>query len=372
MTGHKDAQTVGSRPPSSSKIIALKSEIDKQLAILLDSKIAQAGRIDPVYADLLQSVAKLIRRGGKRLRPILAVLAYEGLGGTDHRAILRASISQELFHAFMLIHDDIIDRDDIRWGGPNISGHYSQLLSSELSAHDRRHFADAWALMAGDACYCLSLEVLLKSDFPAAKLVAAAQLMQASLFTTIGGELLDVALSVDPDSCPSDQRLINVARYKTASYSFQMPLRLGALLAGAPKKQLRSLELYGEQLGIAYQIHDDLIGIFGDEGSVGKPVLSDLQEGKQTLLISYGLRMAQGADLRFLQRTLGNPRVTPAELAIVQRILISSGARARANALMALHHKKADTLLTNAGFNNQTTTLLRSLTARLLEPDEIS
>jgi geranylgeranyl pyrophosphate synthase len=327
-----------------------KPQIDERLVTILAQQQEAAKQLDPVYGDLLQQISLLVGRGGKRLRPILALLAYEGFGGKNHKAMLDLAVAQELFHAFILMHDDIIDRDFERWRGPNIAGVYFEKFSKSMPSRDALHFAEAWALMAGDLCLNLSQQVLLGSGFEPDLLIKASNLMHKTLFEMVGGEVLDVAMSLQ-DLELSEARLLKIARYKTAAYSFRLPLQTGALLAGANDKTLKKLEAFAFDLGIAFQLQNDLNGMFGSS-------LSDLREGKRTLLIMHGLKLASKPDQKTLLASLGNPNVTIKDLKTIQKILTTCGAKQQTEATAQAYRDKALEVLPRLGLNAKTAELL--------------
>lgn len=341
----------------------LRNEVSAVLNDIFGSRIKQARTVDKMYADLLEQTRLLVSRGGKRLRPILTVLSYEGYGGTDRKAILPVAVSQELFHAFILIHDDIIDRDDVRWRGLNLSGHYSKEFGRVLRNNsDAKHFADMWALLAGDLCLNISLDTLSNSPFPSDKVLSAHRYVYNTLFGMIGGELIDTALPLGlPWLKATEQRLLKVCKYKTSIYSFCTPLQLGALFAGANDNTLQKLEEFGVALGIAYQIRDDLLGMFGNEDELGKPCITDLREGKQTILILYLEQLASRRQLQRAKLYIGNPKVTDENLEEMRRILVTCGAKDKTEKLAYKYIKTARSLLPRLALSTQATDSLQDL-----------
>jgi geranylgeranyl pyrophosphate synthase len=330
-------------------------DVELYLQTLLNSKRSSALSLSPDYADLLVQMEHLIARGGKRLRPKLVLAAYAAYGGRDRSAIVAVAASQELFHAFILMHDDIIDRDLTRWDGPNISGHYISEFKFKAGPANARHYADAWALLAGDLCFNLSFEALATSGFPPDHIIKAMSLVQQTLFTMVGGELMDVALSFNEahtaDPAPAAEAdYLRLCDAKTASYTFCTPLRLGALLAGANADQDAQLLAFGRQLGIAYQLRDDILGIFGDEKTLGKSTLSDIKEAKKTLLLSNFYRLATASQLQALSTIIGNPRATPADLKLVKSALKASGALAQTESVMETICHDAQYILMESDF----------------------
>jgi geranylgeranyl diphosphate synthase, type II len=334
--------------PESDQAASDIKAVEDCLADTLSHKTSQAEDIDPHYHDLLNQVGNLIGRGGKRIRPRLVLKSYQAFGGDKHSSIIKVAASQELFHAFILMHDDIIDRDVMRWGGPNISGHYLFEFQQYLNQTDARHYADSWALLAGDLCYNLSNELLISSGFNPGYILKAVGLVQQTMFTMVGGELADVALPIYHDEALEDKKLLCMYENKTAAYSFCTPLQLGAMLAGAGASQLKQLNDFGRYIGVAFQIRDDVLGIFGNERSIGKSNLSDIRQNKRTLLINFGLRLGTEAQVQKLHTILGNPGAEQAELDEVRNILRVSGALKKTTAVMENYCQQAHMSLLKA------------------------
>ena len=299
--------------------------IDKQIQALFKQQRVEARAQNELYYDLIKQLGTLIGRGGKRMRPLLCLLAYEGYGGRK-KAIMRVAASQELLHAFFLIHDDIIDRDYHRWGGHNILGVYFERYSQIMHPRDALHAAEAQALLAGDVCAAMANEALLASGFPAKLLVRAQRLQQQTIATEVGGEVADTALPYS-DILPSEAQILQVYRDKTASYSLKLPLQLGAMLAEASDTELDYLKQFAYHHGIAFQLQDDLLGMFGDPKKLGKPVGTDLREGTRTVLLARTLEKASPAARMQFLKLLRAETVTDNILAQAQTIMIETGAR---------------------------------------------
>lgn len=347
--------TIKIAKPTSSQAWTAESgirEVEGYLQGFLKAKKSEAKTLGDPYKDLLAEVDALVQRGGKRIRPKLVLTAYEAYGGRNRSAITSVAASQELFHSFILMHDDIIDRDTLRWGGPNISGVYLDKFKKIVSDDEARHYADAWALLAGDVCFNLSFEALLDSGFSASKLMKATKLVQQTLFIMVGGELVDVSLPIQqhPASLIEEDQLLKLSEIKTAVYSFSTPLRLGALLAGAGATQDKRLNEFGKHIGIAFQIRDDILDIFGDEKILGKSTLSDIREGKRTLLMNNGFRLANGTQLNKLKRIVGNPEAGYEDLKTVRKILVATGALTRTEMTMQSQCQQAHRILLKANF----------------------
>lgn len=332
---------------------AIRSAIDNRLAELFSQKSRQASQIDSLYSRLLEEMGAFIARGGKRIRPYLTYLSYKGLGGNDDDAILDVAISQELIHNFFLLHDDIIDRDRVRYGGPNLAGRFAQLYQKQ-TGEQSGHFGDSMALLAGDINAALATETILESRFDDDLKLSALKLIANTIFESGGGEQLDVTMPLLAASEVTTERLMKVCHFKTAVYSFNAPLQLGAIMVRADEQTLTNISKFAIPMGIAYQLADDLLGMFGEEAAIGKPVLSDLREGKRTVLISLGEEMSTPKQRQTIVSSLGRADVGPEELAAVQRVLQDCGARDKTLKLVEEHANQALSALESIGYSAKT------------------
>lgn len=239
---------------------AVKKQVDDDLANLFASKIKAAEKLSGRYANLWQNIAKLAAGGGKRLRPYLLNLAFEAYGGElPSQNAQTAGLAIELLHLSLLVHDDIIDEDYERHGQPNIAGRYFAEYSATASGELAKHYASSAALLAGD---------LLLAE--ASKLISSigdkkvSQIFYAAIFEVASGELADFEANI---IAPGINRL-EISRQKTASYSFTLPLSIGASLAGASRPELDKLRTLASQLGTIYQLKDDQ----KDEGAYKGPI----------------------------------------------------------------------------------------------------
>lgn len=322
-----------------SYIAYIKTHVDEILTNFYAQKVTDASTLSSDYKKLVEDTAKQTLRGGKRLRPALAVLGYTLAGGKEHNKILQAAASLEIFHNYLLIHDDIMDRDDSRHGGLNITGVYKKRLSKTLSKEEASHVAISFAIAAGDVNSGLTYELLLASGLTTKALLAAIARLSDATFEVAAGQHLDIIGSYKKSL--SQKEIIAIARHKTADYSIIMPLQFGAILAGGDESLLEAMQQYGQPLGIGYQLADDVLGIFGNQKTIGKPVLSDLQEGKQTLLMHYATQLASEPEKNRLKLVVGNPKANLADLKMVRKVLESSGAKAKTLVLAQDYASKA-------------------------------
>lgn len=238
------------------------------------------------YVQLWDSLSKM-PHGGKKVRPRLLLDAFEALGGTDERAGLDAACAVELLHLALVIHDDVIDKDVMRRGELNITGRFaSEAMARGVSRSDAHAWGEASSILAGDLLLMTAHSLLARLDIPEVRRHAVLDVFDDTVFESAAGEHCDVWLSLHIDPArPED--VLEMIDQKTASYSFAAPLVLAAVLAGASADLTDELRGIARAIGVIYQLRDDVLGLFGDEKQTGKSTLSDLREGKETLLVAY-------------------------------------------------------------------------------------
>jgi len=295
----------------------LKRKIDKELELFFDNKTKQIKDQEKPdeLLEMVESLRDFTLRSGKRIRPILFYYGYVLAGGKDKEKILKAAISIEVIHSFLLVHDDIIDQDDFRHGGLSMHRSYKEKYKNESS----KQFELSMAIMVGDLASVYGYEILVKSNFPLDLKIKAADKLNEILLNTVTGEASDVILSVNAEF--NITKIIEMQKYKTAKYTIEGPLHLGAVLAGADDEFLKSLSNFSIPLGVAFQIQDDIIGVFGDEKKIGKPVGSDIKEGKKTLLIAKALEASDEKQKNIILSALGNENISLGEIENVREII---------------------------------------------------
>ena len=220
----------------------------------------------------------------------------------------------ELIHNFLLIHDDIIDKSDMRRGKPTVH--------KKLGRKDE-HYGVSQAIVIGDISAFEAVKLLNESDFSDEVKIEVMDLFTGVILETAYGEILDVEYA---SKRPKLDKVWLVTELKTAKYSFVGPLKLGALLSGASKSQLQALEKYGLSLGKAFQLQDDILGVFADEKTLGKSTLSDMREGKNTVLFYKTRKLATGSQRRIIDRLWGDSKSDASDLDVVREIMRESGA----------------------------------------------
>ena len=219
---------------------------------------------------------------------------------------VKAAVATEIIHAFLLIHDDIIDNDDLRRG--NSTMHIS------LAKKYGKGYGSSLAIIAGDIGFCLALEALQNTSFDEKRKMRVLEVLVPMVKKTCYGEYLDVLAEIND---VDEDYIRKIHQNKTAYYTMAGPMKMGALLAGASKQKLNDLNKIGIKLGLAFQLRDDILGVFGDEKLLGKPVASDLIEGKKTLLIVK-------ANSSYINNKIGN-KLSIKEIDKIRDIIVKSG-----------------------------------------------
>jgi geranylgeranyl diphosphate synthase type I len=307
----------------------VRAGVDARLASLLEARAAESRRMKtgtanaaPWGADLaavFDAVRDLAMRGGKRVRAVLCAAAYEGCGGEGGAdAVVMAGVALELLQTYLLIHDDWMDDDDVRRGGPSVHVMLRERFTS-------RHDGDAGAVLAGDLAVAFAQQALLETPVPAERLAQAARAFARMQADVVRGQVIDLRASA-PDAAGVEA----MHDLKTGSYTVRGPVTLGALLAGASSDRGEALARFASPLGVAFQLRDDVLGTFGDPRATGKPSGSDLRQGKRTSLVVEAERDAEAR--RLLPRVLGVADASEDEVDAVVRRIEASGARARIEA----------------------------------------
>ena len=308
-----------------------RQRINRALQSFFASERPVAEGVHPLAHEVFEIVADFTLGPGKRLRPILMIAGYHAVGGRDDNAILTASCCLELTQTMLLIHDDIMDKSELRRGRPSVHSdlarRYSEKLTGQrLRSGDPAHFGIALAIAAGDLAGQLALRALIRASFPADNLARALSTYTAMTRDVCYGQVLDMHAG-DRDMQLTESDVLAIHRYKTARYTTEGPLHLGAVLAGADAAALAVLSAYALPLGQAFQLQDDLLGVFGREEETGKSADADLKQGKRTLLVLKALEWGSAAQAAALEAVLGNTNATTRQLAAARQVLEETGAR---------------------------------------------
>lgn len=346
-----------------SELQKLKKEVDREIEIYLNYVIEETEKTDFFVASTMRYFKKTILAGGKRIRPIMMYWGYIAAGGKDCKEIIKASISIELIHAFLLMHDDIIDRDDLRRGKKTVHAKYRDYHKRFLQGNDSDHFGISVSIVLGDLVYSLGNRVLFSSKFDSEIIVRALNKMQNIVGLTCIGEVQDVYMEYSKKTTEKD--ILSMYENKTARYTFDGPLKLGAMLAGANDRFCDQLSTFTIPVGVAFQVRDDILGVFGSEKKTGKPVGSDIAEGKKTLLVSRAYKKADGKQKKILNSLLGKKDLTKSDVVTFQNVLVETGAKTEAEEYMDKLISDAHTALEKANLPKDARAFLYSLASYL-------
>lgn len=310
----------------------LPEQVRKALSVYLETRIAECTTLDPAIGEAGQEIARFVLNGGKRLRPVFAWWGWRAAGGAAHgedaTAMLRAASALEILHASALIHDDLIDGSDTRRGEPAVHRKVATDHRQAGWAGDPGHFGRAAAILLGDLAQVWSDDLFHGAGLTPAALARGFGPWQAMRTEVLAGQYLDLLGQVRGD--PSRHAALRINELKSASYTVQRPLELGAEIAGADAPVLSALRRFGSDIGVAFQLRDDLLGVFGDPAVTGKPAGDDLREGKRTVLIAEALEAAHrdgdedAADL--LDSVLGDHDLAGGRVEQARGVLLRLGA----------------------------------------------
>ncbi len=300
----------------------IREHVDKSLATFLEriKREYHLQRIDPI---LFESIQEFVLRKGKRIRPTLLILSYKGYSKNDKRmspSIYYVSTCIELLHNFMLIHDDIIDRSDLRRGKPTLH----RLLKKAVKTAEPDRLGCDLGIIAGDIVYALAIDAFLSINEDLERKQRALKYFIQTAVLTAMGEFIDTLHGVQKISQITEKDVLLNYTLKTARYTFDCPLVVGAILAGAEKKDIQALSHLGLLVGQAFQIQDDIIGIFDTQKNIGKSILSDIAESKKTILVCHAYQTLKGAKREKFISSFTKLKKNYTDLVNIRKIFIHS------------------------------------------------
>ncbi len=315
LSGGSDLAVGDEAPRSLDKIASL---VDNRVRDLFEYEIVRWGTLDDSFVRPLRDLMEFALAGGKRLRPAFCYWAYVAAGGDDPDLnVLDAAAGLELLHCFALIHDDVMDDSPFRRGSASVHARYESFHKGAELHGDSKRFGDGIAILVGDLAFVY-----------ADKLLEAAPMRARQVFSELRlevnfGQYLDVVGTARRSFDVSFAT--KVAIYKSGKYTVERPLHLGAALADATEAIYAHLSLYGVPLGEAFQLRDDVLGIFGESEKTGKPVGDDLREGKPTLLYALARDRANEREREILDELFGRENLDTREIEVLQEIFVKTG-----------------------------------------------
>jgi geranylgeranyl diphosphate synthase type I len=328
----------------------------------LDRRHADFTRVNAWGPDALSRLRAFASRG-KMLRGSLLLLGYEMYARRPASvAVARVAAALEIIHSSLLVHDDIMDNDRLRRGARTVFAQYEELGRGRRAA-DPRSFGSAMGICAGDVGYFLAGDILASLPLDPSVKGPLLSLVFRELAYVGLAQMQDIAFGAF-ERTPARDEVIALYLYKTARYTFSLPLTAGALIAGAAPAESRKLRELGERLGVMFQVRDDDLGIFGSEKETGKPVGSDIRQGKKTLLYLELFRMARGKEKKALVELFGKAALSRAEAARVRKAMEKLGARSTIGSMLEGLAGEAEGIICSLSVSEAHADVLRDIAAR--------
>jgi geranylgeranyl diphosphate synthase type I len=311
----------------------LRDRVEAALREFMSAATAPLQEIDDELEPVASALAEFVLDGGKRLRPAFCYWAARAAGLPDSEALVRAAASLELLQASALVHDDVIDHSDTRRGQPAVHRRFAEIHRARGWSGSAEEFGAGAAILIGDLLLAWSETLIATSGLDAPAVERARPISDVMRVELMAGQYLDVIEQARGNT--SVEGALRVARFKSAKYTIERPLHLGAVLAAAPANVIAAYSDYGIPLGEAFQLRDDLLGVFGDPAATGKPAGDDLREGKRTVLIALALERLPADDAAMVRSGLGDPTLSDSDVARIRDVIAACGATAEVESMIA-------------------------------------
>ena len=332
------------------------SKIDLAIESYFDKWNNEVAQISPRLLPLL-TVLQEGCKGGKRIRGVLVALGYSlftdaSSNSEKEKAITQVAVAYEIFQTAILAHDDIIDKSELRRGMPTL---YQQLGNN--------HYGVSQTICIGDLGFFTAYKIISETAFPDALKIKAISFFSDSITKTLFGEMLDVEFAHKKVDVAEQllTEVLTVYALKTAYYTFVAPLSLGAILAGADENVLRQIKTFGENVGVLFQVNDDINDIFGDTNTTKKDIGADVKEGKITLLYAKAMQLANAKQHDDLSKLYGKALIDEKTLKEVQKIFVETGALAHVTSLAETYEAKARAAIETISQEKSTQQLLHQI-----------
>jgi geranylgeranyl diphosphate synthase, type I len=346
---------------------ALISRVDAALGQFLDARAEELAEAGADLGPLLDAARRCVLDGGKRLRPIFAYWGWRSVqpATADDAAVVDLAGSLELLHACALVHDDVMDASQTRRGRPAAHVAFADLHQASGWTGAGDVFGVAAAILLGDLLLSWADAMFSAAGLGAAEAPHTRRVWDGTRQLVMAGQYLDVLVQARGDFSGSDA--VRVAKFKTSKYTIEGPLHLGAAAAGAPPDVFAALSGYGLPLGEAFQLRDDVLGVFGDPSRTGKPAGDDLLEGKRTLLVALAMGAANPAQAALLRHHLGDRAMSEDRIADLRDVIVSTGALAQVEQRIALRAREARAALRTDVISPDTRVALEALVTAATE-----
>jgi len=316
----------------------IRAEVERALDGFLARQRGDLVGMSVELAPCVDAIADLLT-GGKRLRAAFCYWGWRACGGSDRPAIFAAAAALELLHASALVHDDVMDASDTRRGKPAAHKRFAARHAAAQWRGSADGFGSGAAILIGDLLLAWTDELLRTSGMPADAVWRGLLVLDAMRSEVFAGQFLDLVSQASADSAV--ESALRVVRLKSAKYTVERPLHLGAALAGRGAAARSAFTRYGIPLGVAFQLRDDILGVFGDPAQTGKPVTDDLREGKRTVMLAIAAERADAAQAELLDTSIGDPGLGESQADQVKAIITSTGALAECESMIDASVKEA-------------------------------
>ena len=334
----------------------VRARVDRALAALLHQELSALGFLGEDAGPVSDALTRFALESGKRLRPAFLYWGYRGAGGAadgqEADAAIRAACSVELLHICALIHDDIMDGSEVRRGRPAMHVGFAELHRGRSWRGDPAAFGEGAAMLMGDLAFTWADVALAEAGLPDDRPAAALRVFNRLRSELMGGQYLDLVEA--RRGAPDEAAVRRVLTYKSGKYTIERPLHLGHAIAGGETELAAAYSAYGLPLGEAFQLRDDILGVFGAPEVTGKPAGDDLREGKETYLVMLARRRAGRAGRQLLEGALGNAKLPEDEVAELRRLITACGAVDATEARIAVLLTEAKDALAAAGGIDET------------------
>lgn len=305
-------------------LASVRAAVESELGIFLARESAYLKEISPDLAPVADLLTSFLLDGGKRLRPLFAYAGFIAAGGQLETSVVKAIASLELLQACALIHDDLMDGSDTRRGKPSVHRHFESFHIQEQLDGFAPQYGLSAAVLLGDLALVWSDQMLNSAGLTNQQYTQLTPFYNEMRVELMAGQFLDIHEQTQKNT--STERSMKIARYKSGKYTIERPLHIGAAIAGKADV-FAALSGYGLPLGEAFQLRDDLLGVFGDPAITGKPAGDDLREGKRTVLIAMTNERQSDAQRQLSMQHFGKTDLDAQGVAVLQEIIESTGAR---------------------------------------------
>ena len=327
----------------------LREEINHALAQFIKDEERDLARIGSELDPVSEHLERFLLDSGKRLRPIFAYVGFLGAAKNPTPQMIAAFASLELVHVCALIHDDVMDGSDTRRGAPAIHKSFENLHKSKNLTGSAEQFGISAAILLGDLALIWSDQMLHNAGLSDQQLINGLKIYDEMRVELMAGQYLDVYEQALASQ--SVERALKVARFKSGKYTIERPLHFGAAIAGSHPSLEKLYSDYGIPLGEAFQLRDDLLGVFGDPSETGKPAGDDLREGKRTVLMAIAMEKADASAKKLFNDLLGKADLTNGQIKDLQDEIIKSGAVEQVEEMITQFTKESLLALTHSGLS---------------------